>query len=124
MENLNIILSISGTALGLLITTITFLSQFIKSAKAKKFTENLTKIGNSILPYIEEAETFLNFTGEEKKQYVMTKANQFAIDNGIKFDSVAVSSKVEELVSLTKKVNINGKGALRTTGSVNSVKSI
>lgn len=111
MENLNIILSISGTALGLLITTITFFSQFIKSVKAKKFTENITKIGNVILPYIEEAETFLNFTGEEKKQYVMTKANQYAIENGIKFDAAAVNAKIEELVSLTKKVNTSGKHA-------------
>ncbi len=107
MENLNIIISMAGTALGLLVTTITFLSKFIKSAKAKKITENLASIGSIILPYIEEAETFLHFSGEEKKQFVMTKANQYAIENGIKFDSIAVSAKIEELVSLTKKVNTN-----------------
>ncbi len=116
MENLNIMISVAGTAVGLLITTITFLSKFIKSAKAKHFTENLAKIGNAILPFIEEAETFLHFSGEEKKQFVMTKANQFAIDNGINFDAVAVSEKIEELVSLTHKVNVSGKVASGSRG--------
>lgn len=124
MENLNIILSIAGTALGLLITTLTFLSKFIKSAKAKKFTEHLAQIGNMILPYIEEAENFVHFTGEEKKQFVMTKANQFAIDNKIKFDCAAVSKKIDELVSLTKKVNANGKKINTTNNNTQNAKSI
>ncbi len=41
----------------------------------------------------------------------MTKANQYAIENGIKFDAAAVNAKIEELVSLTKKVNTSGKHA-------------
>lgn len=47
----------------------------------------------------------------ELEQYVMTKANQYAIENGIKFDAAAVNAKIEELVSLTKKVNTSGKHA-------------
>ena len=106
MENLEIILSVAGTALGLLVTTVTFLTKFIKNAKAKKVAENIVKIGNAMIPYIQEAETFLNYSGEEKKQYVMTKANQFAIDNNIPFDAEAVSDKIEELIGLTKQVNV------------------
>ena len=105
MENLEIILSVAGTALGLLVTTVTFLTKFIKNAKAKKAAENIVDISNAIIGYIEEAETFLNYSGEEKKQYVMTKANQFAIESGIKFDAESVSAKVEELVGMTKQVN-------------------
>ena len=105
IENLEIILSIAGTALGLLITTVTFLSKFLKSAKAKKIAENVIKISEAMIPYIEQAETFVNYSGAEKKEYVLTKANRFAIDNGIKFDAEAVSEKIEELVELTKKVN-------------------
>ena len=108
MENLEIILSVAGTALGLLVTTVTFLSKFIKSAKAKKIAENIIKIGNAMIPYIEQAENYVNFSGEEKKQYVMTQANQFAIENGIAFDAEAVGEKIEELVDLTKKVNKRG----------------
>ena len=106
MENLEIILSAAGTALGLLVTTVTFLAKFIKNAKAKKVAENIVKIGNAMIPYIQEAETFLNYSGEEKKQYVMTKANQFAIDNNIPFNAEAVSDKIEELIGLTKQVNV------------------
>ena len=105
MENTEIILSISSAALGLLITTVTFLSRFIKSAKAKKEAENLVKICNAIIPFIEEAEGYLNYNGEEKKQYVMTKANQYAIDNRIKFNVDIVSNKIDELVAFTQQVN-------------------
>lgn len=116
MENLEIIISVAGTALGLLVTTVTFLSKFIKNAKGKKVAENIIKIGNAMIPYIQEAETFLNYSGEEKKQYVMTKANQFAIDNNIPFDAEAVSDKIEELIGLTKQVNVK-------TGSATSSSS-
>ncbi len=118
MENLEIILSIAGTAFGLLITTITFLSQFIKNLSKKKSAENLTKISNAVMPFVEEAENFIHFSGEEKKQYVLTKANQFAIDNGIKFDSVAVGEKIERLVELTKKVNARITSGTTVTGSI------
>lgn len=108
MENLKIIISISSTALGLLITTITFISKFVSNAKAKKAMENIVQIGNAVIPYIEEAETFVHYSGEEKKQFVMTKANRFAIEHKIKFDEQAVSERIEELVSLTKQVNKRG----------------
>lgn len=39
----------------------------------------------------------------------MTKANQFAISQGIEFDPVIVSEKIEELVRLTKEVNKRDK---------------
>ena len=106
MENLEIILSIAATAIGLLVTTITFLVKFIKNGKLKRAAEHIVKIGNAIVPYIEQAEKFIGYSGEEKKEYVMTKANQFAIEKGIDFDANAVSNKIEELVSLTKQVNV------------------
>ena len=122
MENLEIILSAAGTALGLLVTTVTFLAKFIKNAKGKKVAENIVKIGNAMIPYIQEAETFLNYSGEEKKQYVMTKANQFAIDNNIPFDAEAVSDKIEELIALTNQVNVGTKSsaAQKTSGDVSA----
>lgn len=106
MEKIEILLSIAATAVGLAITTITFLSKFIKSARAKKVAENVVKIGNILLPYIEQAEKFVSFTGEEKKAYVMTKANQFAIENGIKFEAEKTSAKIDEIVALCKEVNV------------------
>lgn len=105
MEKLEIILSLAGAALGLLMTAVTFLAKFIKSAKGKKIAEQTIVIGNAVLPYIKQAESFLNYTGKEKKEYVITKANQFAIEQGIDFNSELVGEKIEELVALTKDVN-------------------
>jgi hypothetical protein len=105
MEQLEVILSIGGTAVGFLATAVTFCIKFIKSAKAKKIAEQTLRVTNAVLPFIEQAETFLNYSGSEKKEFVLTKANQFAIDNGIKFNAESVGAKIEELVGLTKEVN-------------------
>jgi len=118
MENLGIILSFIGTALGLLVTAVTFIMKFINSAKAKKGAENIIKIGNAVIPYIEQAEKFINYSGTEKKEFVMTKANQFALTQGICFDAKAVSERVEELVKLTKQVNARDKDKVTVTQSV------
>ena len=91
-----------------MVTTVTFISKFVTNAKAKKAMENIVKIGNAVIPYIREAEAFAHYSGEEKKQFVMTKANRFAIDNDLEFDEQAVSDKIEELVALTKQVNKRG----------------
>ena len=107
MEKLSLVLSTAGTMVGIIIVMLTSICKWIKNSKAKKAAENIIKIGNFILPYIEEAEKFISFTGEEKKAYVMTKANQYAIDNGIKFDEEETSEKIDEIVSLCKVVNVN-----------------
>jgi hypothetical protein len=106
MRNLQVILSLVGTILGLLITVLTFAVKTLKNVKAKRIAEQTIKIGNAVLPFIKEAEKFTAYSGEEKKAYVMTKANQFALTNHIAFDENQVSNKVEELVALTKQVNI------------------
>ena len=62
------------------------------------------KLAETIQPLIVEAEKFTHFSGEEKKQYVLTKANQFAIDHKLKFDQEKVSVMIDELVETTKKV--------------------
>jgi hypothetical protein len=105
MQNLEAILSISGTAIGLLVTTVTFLMKFLKSAKAKKTAQNIIDISNAILPYIKKAEAFVSYSGAEKKEYVMTKANRYAVEKGIPFDECLINAKIEELVKLTKEVN-------------------
>ena len=105
MENLELILSLAGTCVGLIIAIATVIVKYVGSTKARKTAERTIEICNAILPYIEQAETYVHYSGEEKKEYVMTKANQYAIENGIVFNKQAVSAKVEELVELTKEVN-------------------
>ncbi len=105
MDNLEWFCSIAGTALSLLITTLTFAIKFFRKLKEKLKTENDIKLSNAIIPLIESAEQFLHYSGAEKKEYVLTKANQFAIENDIDFNIESVSEKIEKLVELSKQVN-------------------
>lgn len=109
MENLELIISLAGATLGLFVTTTTFLAKFIKNAKLKKAAQNTIEICNALIPYIEQAETFVNYSGEEKKEFVMTKANQYAVEHNINFNEELVSNEIEELVKLSKDVNSQEK---------------
>ena len=108
-ETLQIWLPIVSGFIGILITFLSFIIPFLKNSKAKKIIENAVKIAESVQPYIVEAEKFVNYTGEEKKAFVMTKANQYAIENNLKFNTNEVSKQIETLVSLTKNVNAREK---------------
>lgn len=74
---------------------------FIKYIKAKDWNKVKEEISN----LISVAELHLNYTGEEKKEYVLTKINQFAIEHKIKFDGKKASKAIDDLVKITKEVN-------------------
>lgn len=105
MENLELIVSLAGTALSLFIACVLFIVKLIRGCITKKKLKNSYVLLDAVAPLMEIAETFTGYSGEEKKEYVMTKVNQFAIENGIKFDEEAVTKKIEELIGLSKKVN-------------------
>jgi len=105
MENIITIISVSCTALGFLATAVTFIARFIKSAKDKKTAQDFNRLCDTLMPLIRKAESFVHYTGLEKKEYALTKANQFAIENKILFDTKLVGEKIEELVRLTREVN-------------------
>jgi hypothetical protein len=105
MKELEIYLSLSITILGLLISTVTFLSKFIKSAKAKKYALGIIKISEEVIPFIKEAEKFIHYSGVEKKAYVMMKAIQVVINNKLKLSEALLSDTIDELVDFTKHVN-------------------
>lgn len=105
MEHLEWILSIAGTVLSLIILCVSFLIKLLQSIKARKKEKGQTTLLETVAPIVELAETFESYSGEEKKEYVLTKVNQFAIENGIEFNIEAVSKKIEELIELSKKVN-------------------
>ena len=107
-------LSLCGTILGLAITIAAFIFKWIRNTKAKKNLEQMVKVGNAVLPFIREAEKFAAYSGAEKKAYVMTKANQFAIENRIAFNEQQISDKIEEIVNLTKQINVKPTVEART----------
>lgn len=106
MEKIEQIIIIAANCLGLLATFTGFLIPLVKNVKAKNKLVALNKLTSTLQTLIIEAEEFTNFTGTEKKEYVMTKANRYAIKNKIPFDEQLVSDKVEDLVALSKEVNV------------------
>ena len=115
MENLELIISLASACLGLVVAVAAVIAKYASSAKARKAAEQTMDICNALLPYIEQAESYVHYSGEEKKEYVMTKANRYAIENDIAFDEDAVSEKVEELITLSKEVN--AKAGTSTEGN-------
>lgn len=112
LENVNLWLTIISTALGIIITVLGFSIRLIKNEKARKIAEKAKKIADDALKMtnflkngIVEAEKFTHYTGEEKKNYVLTITNQFAIQNNIDFDKEEVGKQIDELVALTRQVN-------------------
>ena len=60
------------------------------------------------MDYFGKGEYFLLVaSGESMINAGMTKANQYAIDNGIKFNEEETSAKIDELVALCKVVNVD-----------------
>ncbi len=106
MEKIEQIIIIAANCLGLLATFTGFLIPLVKNVKAKNKLVAINKLTSTLQTLIIEAEEFTNFTGTEKKEYVMTKANRYAIKNRIPFDEQLVSDKVEDLVALSKEVNV------------------
>ena len=115
MENFELIVSLVGTALSLFIACVLFVVKLVRGYIAKKKLKNSYVLLDAVAPLMEIAETFTNFSGTEKKEYVLTKVNQFAIENGITFDEQAVTAKIEELIDLSK--NVNGKDSCNVKNS-------
>lgn len=122
MENIKEIITIASACLGLIATATGFLIPLVKNVKAKNKLTALNKLSTTLQAFIVDAETFTNFSGAEKKEYVMTKANRYAIENKIPYDEQAVSDKVEEIVSLSKEVN--KRGTVSTVSKESQVTSI
>lgn len=109
MENFELIITLAGTALSLLITCVVFIIRLIKTWRDKKtFLDDLI-LQEAITPLMELAEKYLNYSGDEKKQFVLTKLNQFALENKIKFNAELISNKIEQLIELSKQVNAKQK---------------
>lgn len=105
MENLELILTLAGTAFSLLITCVVFIIRLIKIWRDKKSFLDDMMLQEAITPLMELAEKYLNYSGNEKKEFVLTKINRFALENKIKFNPEVISNKIERLIELSKQVN-------------------
>ena len=107
--NLEIMLSVLGTFLGFFISILTLILKLCKNKRVRKSTEELLILSEQLYSFIQEAEQFKNYSGIEKKNYVLTRINQFSLENHLQFDSEYISNKLEELITLTKNVNQNSR---------------
>lgn len=105
MEKLEIILSLGGTVISFIITLIVVIIKLIKWKKNYKSLEEEKELYDLVDDLMSIAETYNNYLGKEKKEYVMTKLNQFAIENEIDFDKEKVDERIEKLIKLSKNVN-------------------
>lgn len=118
MENLELILSVAGTALGLLITTITFLSKFIKNAKLKKAAESAVKMldfANKVVADVEvlKAKSNGQLTSETKKAIALNAFEALCVKAGVVYDGAVADKLIEDVVTLTKTVNARDKDIVK-----------
>jgi len=88
---------------------LVLIKKLVKNIKLKNNAITLNEVERVIKGYIGIAEGFMNFSGEEKKEWVKTKINQYAIDNGFKYNEKRTDEIIENLILLTKKVNRRDK---------------
>ena len=110
---------------------VSILIPYLKTAKAKKNAEKVVKalsglelICKNIQPLVVKAEQFRNFSGVERKEWVMTQLRIIALKNSIVFDESAVSEKVEEVVSTSNKVNVNKNVSSETIDAKNEIQTV
>ncbi len=105
MEKLEYIFSLAGTVLSFLVALLTLVIKLMKALKDKSITENREKLVEKLLNLIVEVEGFIDYSGKEKKAYVMEKITEFASKANIETDLEFISEKIEDLVELSKQVN-------------------
>ena len=85
---------------------------FFKKGKWKKmFKKENIKLStlDVLMDFMKEVEQFKDFSSEEKKQFVITKFNQYCIDNGYEFIADLTDENVEKLIEFSKAVNSDGR---------------
>ena len=96
------ILSVCATGIPSIIGLVRKTKQFIKERNWNKVMEVLPK-------FITEAEKFINYRGQEKKEFVKSRLAIFAIKNKIAFDEIRFEAAIDNIVNLTREVNKRDK---------------
>ena len=109
LDNYELYLSIAAAIISLIFAIIICIIKLVRTIKSKTKLQNDSDLLDAAAPIMQIAESFINYSGAEKKEYVLTRINQLAIENGISFNLKAVSDKIEDLIRLSKHVNYNNK---------------
>lgn len=84
------------------ITNIVYIIILIKTGKKDKI---ISLLKSEIMGLMEEAEKFLHYTGEEKRNYVFTRIKEFAIKNKINVEDTTLNNLIDTLIDFSKNVN-------------------
>lgn len=103
------LIGILSGVFGILLTAIGFGIKLWRTTKERNLEkwENFFKEQAEIFVIL--AEDIKNFEGKDKKEWVLTKINQAAIDAKIPFNAALVDTIIEKVVEITKKVNCRDK---------------
>ena len=106
-QTLDLIIKCITGALSVILAILTIITG-VKSGKWKKlFSKEQVKRGciYVLMSIMQDVEKFRAFSSEEKKQYVLTKFNQYCIDSGLDYDAELTDTNVETLIDFSKNVN-------------------
>lgn len=103
MENLHTYIEIGLGCLSGLLTIIYFIVTFVKASKQKK----VEILKSAMLTLMEEAEKFNNYSAEEKKQYVFTRAKEFIMEHRLKITDSIILGLIERQIEFSNNVNVS-----------------
>lgn len=110
MDKLQLILPIVSGCITLLTLILSIIISKTKNTKVKTDCDNILKFLFKIEEFIAKAEECSNWTGNEKKQFVLSMLYNDAKDVGITED--ALDGLIEQFVYFTNLVNTKKKGDL------------
>ena len=88
-----------------IITILIMIYKLIKNKRLKEVFQTLLTLKDITKVNMYIAEEFTHYSGEDKKEWVKTKVNQYCIDNKIRYVDAEVDRIVEELIELSNTVN-------------------
>ena len=81
----------------------------VKGGNWKKAADAASAIGSEfskLSSLVKKAEQFKNYSGAEKLNYVLTNYKLDCLNSGVKYDEAAVVAHIEQIIDLTKSVNV------------------
>ena len=107
LEKIQLIVYIISLALTVVWLIFTIISRS-KNKRLKKIAEGTLEIIGYCRDAVEVAEKFYSYSGNAKKEYAMSYVYDLCMKNGIAIDHEEISKQIENLISLSKKVNAKG----------------
>lgn len=106
-SKIELIVRIIATCFSVLSLVISFLAARY-GGKWKKLAATSSSINDytaTLMAYIKEAETFTNYTAQEKLSHVVIKFALWCMNTNTKFDENTVIREINDIVDFTKQVN-------------------